>query len=80
MKSKLMTAFCIFTLLLALSPASPAAGERHPQIRDAMHALEAARNHLEHAAHDFGGHRVDAIKAIDEAHHQLELCLQYDKR
>ena len=31
------------------------------------------------AAHDFGGHRVEAIKAIDQAIHQLEICLQYDK-
>jgi len=76
----LMTAFSVFALLLALTPASPAQGERHPEIRDAMRSLEHAKDHLEHAAHDFGGHRVDAIKAIDEAHRQLEICLQYDRR
>jgi len=80
MKTRLMTAFSVFALILALSPASPAAGENHPEIRSAMRALEHAKDHLEHAAHDFGGHRVDAIRAIDEAHHQLELCLQYDRR
>ena len=79
MTRRLMGLFAVFALLLALSPASPAAGERHPQIRAAMRALENAKEHLEHAAHDFGGHRVDAIKAIDEAHHQLEICMQYDK-
>jgi hypothetical protein len=51
----------------------------HPEIRAAMNALDRAKEHLQAAAHDFGGHRVDAIKAIDAAHHQLEICMQYDK-
>jgi hypothetical protein len=60
--------------------AAPApAEERHPEIREAIGALRRARAHLEHAAHDFGGHRVDAIKATDEAIRQLEVCLKYDK-
>ena len=78
MKSKLITLFSVFTLLLAMSPATPAA-ERHPQIRAAIRSLEAAKDHLQHAAHDFGGHRAEAIEAIDQAHRQLEACLQYDK-
>ncbi|MGH9698798.1 MAG: hypothetical protein ACRD52_04975 [Candidatus Acidiferrales bacterium] len=60
-------------------PAPPAPEEPHPEIRDAIQSLRVARNHLEHANHDFGGHRVDAIKAIDEAIAQLQACLQYDK-
>jgi hypothetical protein len=35
--------------------------------------------HLQEAAHDFGGHRVDALKTTDEAIRQLELCLKFDK-
>lgn len=62
----------------AMAPA-PAPPEEHPQIRAALAALRDSKAHLEHAAHDFGGHRVDAIKAIDEAIRQLEICLQYDK-
>jgi hypothetical protein len=76
MKTRLTGLFAVFCLLLALTPAAPAAG-RHPEIADALHALDRAKDHLEHAAHDFGGHRVDAIRAIDEAHHQLEICMQY---
>ena len=79
MKNRLTGLFALLALILVLSPASPAAGERHPQIRAAMRALVNAKEHLEHAAHDFGGHRVEAVRAIDEAHHQLEMCLQYDK-
>lgn len=59
--------------------APPAPEEHHPEIRDAIQSLRVARNHLEHANHDFGGHRVEAIKAIDEAIAQLQACLQYDK-
>jgi len=57
--------------------ASPA--ERHPEIREAIASLRRAKQHLEHGAHDFGGHRVEAIRATDEAIHQLEECLKYDK-
>jgi hypothetical protein len=60
--------------------AAPAATpEPHPEIREAIESLRRARNHLDHAAHDFGGHRVEAIKAIDESLHQLQDCLKYDK-
>ena len=62
----------------AVAPASPAP-ERHPEIREAIAALRRAKDHLEHGAHDFGGHRVDAIRATDEALHQLEICLEFDK-
>ncbi len=58
---------------------TPAPPEAHPQIRAALAALRDSKAHLEHAAHDFGGHRVEAIKAIDEAIRQLEICLKYDK-
>lgn len=53
--------------------------EPHPQIREAIGALRRAKEHMEHAAHDFGGHRVEALRATDEAIHQLEECLKFDK-
>ena len=51
----------------------------HPEIHDALNSLRHAREHLEHAAHDYGGHRADALRATDEAIHQLEICLKYDR-
>jgi len=75
----------------AVAPAAPPAGhnqpaasaapaaEPHPEIHEAIASLRRAKEHMEHAAHDFGGHRVEAIKATDEAIHQLEICLKYDK-
>jgi len=58
--------------------AAPAAVPDHPEIRDAIESLRHAREHLNHAAHDYQGHRVDAIRAIDEAIKQLDICLKYD--
>jgi hypothetical protein len=54
--------------------------EPHPQINAAIRSLERAKDHLQKAAHDFGGHRVEAIQAIDAALAQLRTCLQYDKK
>jgi hypothetical protein len=63
----------------AAAPAAASAAEPHPEIRAAINALRRAKEHLEHAAHDFGGHRVEALKATDEAIHQLQEALKYDK-
>jgi hypothetical protein len=59
---------------------APAPPERHPKIQEALAALRASREDLEHAGHDFGGHRVDAMRAIDEAIKQLETCMKYDNK
>jgi len=84
----------ILTLALSFAVATPAAPKAapapaaaaaaaptpdHPQIHDALAALRNARSHLQQAKHDFGGHRADAEHAVDEAIHQLEICLKYDK-
>jgi len=64
----------------ATAPAAlPAVPENHPQIHDALAALRNAKSHLQSAKHDFGGHRADALRATDDAIHQLEICLKYDK-
>ena len=53
--------------------------EPHPEIRESIAALRRAKEHMEHAEHDFGGHRVEAIRATDEAIRQLEICLKFDR-
>ena len=54
--------------------------EKHPEIRAAIRSLERAKVDLQRAAHDFGGHRADALRATDEAIKQLRLALEYDKK
>jgi len=61
------------------APAASPAPEPHPEIRDAIDSLRRAKEHLNHAAHDYQGHRVDAIRAIDNAIAQLQICMRYDR-
>ena len=70
------------TILLAMAPlaAEISAAERHPAIRNAIRALEKAKDDLQHADHDFGGHRAEALAECDRAITQLKLALQYDKK
>lgn len=60
------------------APAATPAPAPHPEIRAALDSLERAKVHLREAKHDFGGHRVDAIAAIDAAERQLNICMKYD--
>ncbi len=53
--------------------------ERHPEIRAALRSLARAKEHLQNAAHDFGGHRAEALEAVNKAIEQLRLALKYDK-
>jgi hypothetical protein len=54
--------------------------ERHPHIRKAIAELREAKKELQKADHDFGGHRVEAIEAVDTAIKQLEVALKFDKK
>jgi hypothetical protein len=51
----------------------------HPEINGAIRALKRAREHLQAAAHDFNGHRADALAAVDNAVKQLQIIIAYDK-
>ena len=54
--------------------------EAHPELHAAMASLERARKDLEKAASDYGGHKAEAIKAVDEAIKHLKLAEEYDKK
>ncbi|HEY2805386.1 MAG TPA: hypothetical protein VGI92_05955 [Gemmatimonadales bacterium] len=49
----------------------------HPRIAAAIRSIEDAVNYLEHAPHDFGGHRAAAVEASRAAIAQLRLCQAY---
>jgi hypothetical protein len=74
MKKQLMGALAIIAVMLALTPASPAAG-RHPEIEAALDALQNARGHLMDAKHDYHGHRAEALKHVDQAIHEAQICM-----
>ena len=54
--------------------------EHHPHIRAAIGELREAREELRTAAHDFCGHRKEAVEKTDQALHQLEMAVECDRR
>lgn len=58
----------------------PVPQERHPHIRAAIAELQTAKEELRTAAHDFCGHRVEAIEKTDQALNQLRAALACDRK
>jgi hypothetical protein len=56
------------------------AKKHHPHIHRALEELRESRHELKEANHDFGGHRKEALEAVDVAIKQLELALKFDKK
>jgi hypothetical protein len=71
-----------------LSSTASAAPKRPPEPQSASNAqlaeglavLHATKVTLQQANHDYGGHRAKAVKAIDAAHHQLKLALEFQTK
>jgi len=70
-----LPALLILFALFATSAPSRDAGDSHPMIKRALGALEAARTDLQNAAHDYCGHRVEALDATNAAIDQLQQAL-----
>jgi hypothetical protein len=72
-----------FVLLLAVGTiavpraanTAPAPQPDYPHMRTAETELREARNELEHAAHDFCGHRADAVRATDAALKEIHAAI-----
>jgi hypothetical protein len=64
----------------AAAPATAPEMEIQPHMREALEALRAARRHLEEAEPDKGGHRVAALKAVDNAIRHTEQGIGYANR
>jgi hypothetical protein len=63
--------------MIAMGALTFVAGQpRHPHIRAAVNALEGAQQELKEAAHDFCGHRKDALRDTDAALRQLRLAME----
>jgi uncharacterized protein (DUF2249 family) len=70
-----LIALAVVSLPQAARTAPPP--ERHPRIHAAIEALREAREELKAAAHDFCGHRAEALEQVDHAIRQLheaEIC------
>ena len=87
MKNKILSLVVVFQLLIIAAvvvakPAAPAAEPappRCPRIHDAVHALDVALDELDHAGHDFCGHKAAAMDATRHAREQLHLAEDCDR-
>ena len=52
----------------------------HPRISAAITALQDAVQYMEHAPHDFGGHKADAIRSSRAAIKDLNEALRFRAR
>jgi hypothetical protein len=68
----------IFAAMVVAKPAPPAMA-RCPRIHEAVHALDVAMQEMEHAGHDFCGHKVEAMEATRRAQEQLRKAEECDK-
>jgi len=55
--------------------ANTAPPPEYPHMRAAANELREAKNELEHAAHDFCGHRADAVRATDAALREINQAI-----
>ena len=75
----IVTLFIVIATMLSFTPSTPA-GEAHPLIKRALSALQAAKSDLQNAAHDYCGHRVEALEATNAAINELQQALACAER
>jgi hypothetical protein len=67
---------CAAAFATALPMLAMAGDHAQPRMQDALEALQAARDKLAAAAPDKAGHRVVALKLVDQALAQVRLGIQ----
>jgi len=77
---KLFASLLLTCALLAVSCAPMVTHADQPHMEAALRSLQEARAHLANATHDKGGHRVDAIQAVDRAIAQVQRGIEFDRR
>ena len=72
-------AFGIVVLGMLVMP-GVAAAEDQPHMRAALEALEQAKQHLQQAEHDKGGHRAKALELTNQAITHVKEGMKYDRQ
>jgi hypothetical protein len=68
----------VVALLGGSAVADRARRQEQPQMEAALTSLKDARNHLDKATADKGGHRVEALKHVNAAIDEVEKGIAYD--
>lgn len=69
--------FCASTIFVIAQQNIKSEESEHPRIEKAIHELEDAIDYMEHAPHDFGGHKAMAIEDSKKAVKSLRMALKY---
>lgn len=69
-----------FVIALSLSVPTAAFAEPQPQMKMALEALKKAKEHLEKATTDKGGHRAKALENVNQAIEQTEKGIAFDDK
>ncbi len=71
---------CSTLVALALSMPTAAFAEPQPNMKAALEHLRAAKESLEKATADKGGHRAKAIEQVNQAIEQVEKGIAFDNK
>lgn len=63
---------------VAYETMKPASAEAQPHMVAALATLKSAKNQLENAQHDKGGHRAKALAATEQAIAETKAGIEYD--
>lgn len=77
---KLIASLLLACALVAVSCVSTTIAANQPRMEAALRALQEARQHLAAATHDKGGHRSEALQAVDRAIAQTQKGIEFDRR
>jgi hypothetical protein len=81
MISSRFTRSVVFVVVVMLAFAAGVAfAEHQPHMRAALRALHNAKQQLDSAEPDKGGHRVKAIQLVNDAINEVEAGIQYDNK
>ena len=86
MSSLLLAGLVLMSLPTSAEASLRRARKREPQrvsnaqLHEALHVLQVTKKTLEGADHDYGGHRVAAVRDIGAAIQQLKTALKYEKK
>lgn len=58
----------------------PAAADKQPHMKAALQSLNQAKNQLEKATPDKGGHRAKAIELVDQAIGEVKEGIEFDNK
>ncbi|MBS2018606.1 MAG: hypothetical protein JST00_37415 [Deltaproteobacteria bacterium] len=67
-------------MTVSLGAVRPAAAEEQPKMQAALVNLQQAKQNLQDATHDKGGHRVKALASVNEAIEQVKAGIAYDNK